>query len=534
MGLPININELLHGRVVEWERIEFKEGWNPEDVLHTMCAFANDFHNLGGGYLIIGVATVDGRPVLPPTGIGINTLDKMQQEILYLGHKMRPDYQPFVELCIVEEKHVLLLRCPGGHNRPYKAPDSLAKTEKAQFYYIRHGSSTVRATQNDEHELISLTAQVPFDDRLNHNASLNDLKPALIQNFLRDVNSNLRDEIDKTDFETLRRKMEIAGGPTEMPLPKNVGLMFFNEEPSKFFRRTQIDVVQFPNGIDRNPIIENTFKGPLAQMLRDALLFLNNSILSEYVIKSNSRAEALRFYNYPYAALEELLVNAVYHRSYEIREPIEVRVLPDRITINSFPGPDASITMASLAKGTAVARRYRNSRIGDFFKDLRLTEGRGTGIPTAIRAMKENGSPAPTFDTNEDRSYFTATLPIHLGAVLQNTPQVKPNTPQVTPQVKPNTPQVGDADDTQPSLFEEYAGLKMRERIMLAFCESPRDRASIQARLGLKDPQHFRERYLYSMLNRELVTMTDPEHPNSPQQKYRTTEAGMRALEATE
>ena len=44
MPLPININEILKGRLVEWERLEFKKGWNPEAVLHTLCAFANDFH----------------------------------------------------------------------------------------------------------------------------------------------------------------------------------------------------------------------------------------------------------------------------------------------------------------------------------------------------------------------------------------------------------------------------------------------------------------------------------------------------------
>ena len=38
--LPINIDDLINARTVEWERLEFKEGWNPEDVLHTMCAFA--------------------------------------------------------------------------------------------------------------------------------------------------------------------------------------------------------------------------------------------------------------------------------------------------------------------------------------------------------------------------------------------------------------------------------------------------------------------------------------------------------------
>ena len=63
MNLPININDLLTARTVEWERLEFKAGWNPEAVLHTMCAFANDFHNLGGGYIIIGVDEDNGRPV---------------------------------------------------------------------------------------------------------------------------------------------------------------------------------------------------------------------------------------------------------------------------------------------------------------------------------------------------------------------------------------------------------------------------------------------------------------------------------------
>lgn len=47
--LPINVDNLLHQRTVESERIEYKEGWNPESILHTLCAFANDFQNLGGG-----------------------------------------------------------------------------------------------------------------------------------------------------------------------------------------------------------------------------------------------------------------------------------------------------------------------------------------------------------------------------------------------------------------------------------------------------------------------------------------------------
>ena len=55
MALPINIKELLNGQVIEWERLEFKRDWNPVPVIRTLCAFANDINNWGGGYIIIGV-----------------------------------------------------------------------------------------------------------------------------------------------------------------------------------------------------------------------------------------------------------------------------------------------------------------------------------------------------------------------------------------------------------------------------------------------------------------------------------------------
>ena len=60
--IPVNINDLLDGTVIESNRIEFKSAWNPEKILHTICAFANDFDNIGGGYIVVGVGEVDGRP----------------------------------------------------------------------------------------------------------------------------------------------------------------------------------------------------------------------------------------------------------------------------------------------------------------------------------------------------------------------------------------------------------------------------------------------------------------------------------------
>lgn len=46
---------MLNKQKIESNRIEFKKGWNPESIYHSICAFANDFDDLGGGYILVGV-----------------------------------------------------------------------------------------------------------------------------------------------------------------------------------------------------------------------------------------------------------------------------------------------------------------------------------------------------------------------------------------------------------------------------------------------------------------------------------------------
>lgn len=82
--------------------------------------------------------------------------------------------------------------------------------------------------------------------------------------------------------------------------------------------------------------------------MREVLLFLQNRAIEEHVIKRADGAEAKRYFNYPYAALEEALVNAVYQKGHDIREPIEVRILPDRVELLSFPGANQSINIEGL------------------------------------------------------------------------------------------------------------------------------------------------------------------------------------------
>lgn len=252
MDLPINIEDILSGKVVEWERLEFKAGWNPEAVLHTLCAFANDFHNLGGGYIIIGIGEKDGRPVLPPDGINAGDVDRIQKEIVGLGfNAIQPYYHPIAVPAEIAGQTVLVLWALGGQTRPYKCKTSLSKECRDYAYYIRKGSVTVKATGPDEKELLSLAATVPFDDRFNQQASLDDLSKDLIKDYLQRVGSDLADQVNSLSIEELGRKMGIVGGPAERPFPLNIGLMMFNEEPWRFFPLMQIDVVW----LDRKSVV---------------------------------------------------------------------------------------------------------------------------------------------------------------------------------------------------------------------------------------------------------------------------------------
>ena len=77
MGLPINIEQLFNGTTIEWERIEFKNGWNPNEIMHTISAFANDINNWGGGYIVVGVDEFNGKPILPPKGVEADRIDRI-------------------------------------------------------------------------------------------------------------------------------------------------------------------------------------------------------------------------------------------------------------------------------------------------------------------------------------------------------------------------------------------------------------------------------------------------------------------------
>ena len=439
MALPINIEDLLQKQKIEGSRIEFKSGWNPDAIYHTICAFANDFDNIGGGYILVGVEEENGTAKRPVKGLPINEIDGILKDMVGYNNKFNPYYMPRTSVEEIDGQQILVIWVPAGVNRPYDIRESvISKNNPKTQWYIRSGSSSIVAKGEVLDELREMANRTPFDDRGNPDITINDISPVLVLEHLKKVDSKLVKEFYTTPLETILDKMDLYTGPQEKRMIKNVVAMMFCENPCKFFPYTQVDIVIFPNGLEQDPnnMIEvPKITGPVPSMIKATLDYLKTNVIQERIIKLKDRAESEKYFNYPYQAFEEGVVNALYHRDYQEREPVEIRIEPNGVSILSYAGPDRSISMEAIKQAkTLKARRYRNRRLGDFLKELDLSEGRATGIPTIQDELRKNGSAPAHIETDDARSYFLLEIPCREGFDNNSLPKTTEKSPEKTTQ----------------------------------------------------------------------------------------------------
>ena len=419
MALPINIEDLLNKRKVESNRIEFKTGWNPDKIYHTICAFATDLDNTGGGYILVGVEEENGVAKRPVKGLKEAEIDKILKEMVGYDAKIEPSYMTKVSPEVIDGRNILVIWVPAGANRPYSVTESVVAKKSAPKFYVRSKSSTIEAKGEILDQVRELANRVPFDERGNEHITIDDISGVLVYDYLKSVKSKLTNNFIGRPLTEILSEMDPLTGPTERRLIKNCAAMMFCEHPEKFFPVTQVDIVLFPEGSIENPdmmIEAPAIKGPVPKMISETLSYLRTNVVRKKISKPKDNEKSVSTYNYPYQALEEAVVNALYHRDYQEREPVEITIEPTHIDILSYAGPDRSISSEAIREARKLkARRYRNRRLGDFLKELELTEGRATGIPTIQKALKDNGSEQAIIDTDDDRTYFLMTIPCKNG-----------------------------------------------------------------------------------------------------------------------
>ena len=186
-------------------------------------------------------------------------------------------------------------------------------------------------------------------------------------------------------------------------VPRNFSLLFFTPNPYVFFRGAKIEIGRYSRNDEF--IEEKKLSGPIDKQIRECL---------SYILEQTQEEVSYACVTYPERALREAVVNAAYHRGYEPEhcDPIKVHMRPDCIEIISYPGPHPSLKPEQFMEGSRrPSVPARNRRIGNHLKQLKLAEGRYTGVNTIFKTMKKNNNSPPQFEF--DSSYFQVTLPSH-------------------------------------------------------------------------------------------------------------------------
>lgn len=329
----------------------------------------------------------------------------------------------------------------------------------------------------------------PFDDEVNLNAKYEDMSMSLIKEYLYDTGNPLYQEISKLSKEELLRKLDMIDDELR---PKNIGLLMFSDNPEKFIPGCQLELVHFL-GTTCDDFIEKTFHGPIHEQIKAVLRYIENNLIKSKNIDGEI------FFNYQLKAIKEAIINAFYHRNYAQNTPIEVRIDEEKIVVVSYPGPDKFIEKEDIDKGEVTARIYRNRRIGEYLESLGLANGNAVGLARMIKAMKDNNSSEPIFETDDSRAYFTVKL-------YEKTCYF---------------------DDEDQDLYVNEKQQKdvlvsvIEDQILELLADGPLSKKEISEYLGYENVPGNIKRSLCKLLEKKLITYTIPENVRSKGQKYR-------------
>jgi ATP-dependent DNA helicase RecG len=186
----------------------------------------------------------------------------------------------------------------------------------------------------------------------------------------------------------------------ESPVPTVLGCIVLSPRardliPSDFVQFLRIDGTTLSDPIKD----EETIDGPLAQILQRIDDKLEAHIQTSVDIVSNNIER--RSPDYPLAAVQQLIRNAVMHRTYEATHaPVRITWFDDRIEISSPGGPYGIVTRETFGKPGVTD--YRNPNLAEAMRVLGFVQRFGVGIRTARRRLAENGNPPPEFDLEEN------------------------------------------------------------------------------------------------------------------------------------
>ncbi len=366
------------------ERKESLRGDVSTKAREAICAFANDLPNHNReGVLFIG-AKDDGSPSnLVVTDEMLQTLADMKSDGNILP----------MPVITVEKRHL-----KGADMAVVTVtPSDMPPVKYKGRIWIRTGPR--RATANEQEERILNEKRrhknLPFDIYPIPTATLDDLSKTIFLNEY--LPSAFAPDILEENHRTYEERLascKMIVSPSD-PTPTVLGLLAIGKSPQDFLEGSYIQFLRIDGNELADPVIdEEALSGSITDTLRrteEKLRSHNRSALDAVSTATHKKETP-----YPQPAIQQLLYNAVLHRTYEgTNAPIRIYWFNDRIEIHSPGGPYGNVTPDNF--GQPGITDYRNPNIGDVLKTFGYIQAFGRGIAIARRELEKNGNPQLDF-----------------------------------------------------------------------------------------------------------------------------------------
>jgi len=191
----------------------------------------------------------------------------------------------------------------------------------------------------------------------------------------------------------------------ESPVPTVLGAMVIGQRPRDLI---PCDYVQFLrlDGVQLDaPIMdEAVIDGRMSEILMRLDDKLKAHISTRLDLTSTDIEH--RSVDYPLPALQQLVRNAIMHRTYETTHaPVRIHWFNERIEILNPGGAYGLVNQSNF--GMPGITDYRNPHLAEAMKVLGYVQRFGVGIATAQRLLAENGNPPPEFEVTDTHVLVT-------------------------------------------------------------------------------------------------------------------------------
>lgn len=501
----------------EQTKVQFKERVTRDNKYEVSCEMVAQ-SNSRGGMIVVGIDDKTGR-------INPLSFQEVQETTNLLGSLASEGVVPQILLDIenvqMDGGVIVVVTIKQGKNKPYR--------DSKGIVWVKQGADKRKVFDNAE--LIAMlmeNGQIHPDSMPIKGTSIKDLDENTVRDYLL---SRFRSDYERQQLPIAELKhnslAEIADIISQTPegILKNNGLIMedgtltlaalilMGKYPQRWMPAFTVRCISFIGnsigGTEFRDKSGNDADGNAVHLYNYIISFLNRNLRHKQVEKDfNSPGEL----EVSMTSLSEIVANAILHRSYVIEAPLRVFIFDNRIEIHSPGLLPEGVNLESIMHGASVPR---NKLLFNHGINLLPYTGAGSGITRALKFTPDikfvNDETLNEFvvaverkdidDRDSDRDDRDKSLE---NSHLQNDSQGH-----------------NDRDDRDKHAGVSYKTLDGTQKNIIQFCSIPRSAREILEHIGYKyHPTHI-IKFIKPLLELGFIEMTEPDKPNSKNQKYR-------------